>query len=119
MGMGGVQRTAKFVKYLPDSGWKPFVLTANPKSYFASDNSLLDELVKKNTNIFRTDSENETKIQSNGAVFKSRNESFRKFLSNVGQSFLIPDTKRFWKNKAVKLAKRIIDENDIKLIYAT
>src|SRR5437867_4228919 len=103
MGMGGVQRTAKFVKYLPDFGWKPYVLTANPKSYFASDNSLLEELIKRDTHIYRTDFDNETQLQSNGAVFKNRNEPFRKFLSNVGQSFLIPDTKRLWKNKAVSL----------------
>ena len=27
MGLSGVQRTAKFVKYLPKYGWKPTVLT--------------------------------------------------------------------------------------------
>ena len=44
MGMGGVQRTAKFVKYLPSFGWKPIVLTVTPSYYLAKDECLLHEL---------------------------------------------------------------------------
>jgi len=43
-GMGGVQRTSKFVKYLPSFGWKPVVLTVKDIEYFSQDRSLLDEL---------------------------------------------------------------------------
>jgi len=40
----GVQRTLKFVKYLPQFGWKPIVLTAKGADYPAYDYTLLDEI---------------------------------------------------------------------------
>ena len=47
MGLSGVQRTLKFVKYLPDFDWQPVVLTSNPRSFYAFDHTLLDELDEK------------------------------------------------------------------------
>jgi hypothetical protein len=32
-GGSGVHRTLKFSRYLPDHGWKPIILTANPRAY--------------------------------------------------------------------------------------
>ncbi len=36
-GTSGVFRTAKFVRYLPEYGWSPVVLTASPRAYPSSD----------------------------------------------------------------------------------
>jgi len=44
LGMGGVQRVSKFVKYLPSFGWEPIVLTVKDVEYFSRDDSLLKEL---------------------------------------------------------------------------
>ncbi len=44
LGMGGVQRVSKFVKYLPSFGWEPIVLTVKDIEYFSHDDSLLKEL---------------------------------------------------------------------------
>lgn len=44
LGMGGVQRISKFVKYLPSFGWEPVVLTVKDIEYFSHDDSLLKEL---------------------------------------------------------------------------
>ena len=45
MGLSGVQRTLKFVKYLPETGWRPIVLTTTERTpYYAYDESLLGEL---------------------------------------------------------------------------
>jgi len=44
LGMGGVQRVCKFVKYLPSFGWEPVVLTVKDIEYFSQDHSLLQEL---------------------------------------------------------------------------
>ena len=44
LGMGGVQRVSKFVKYLPFFGWEPIVLTVKDVEYFSRDDSLLQEL---------------------------------------------------------------------------
>ena len=56
MGLSGVQRTAKFVKYLPKYGWKPTVLTVAPTGYYAVDNTLLEEVVSAGTEIVRASS---------------------------------------------------------------
>ena len=44
LGGVGVQRTLKYVKYLPQSGWQPIVLTAAKPAYPVRDAKLLDEL---------------------------------------------------------------------------
>ncbi|MBT4602621.1 MAG: glycosyl transferase family 1, partial [Bacteroidetes Order II. Incertae sedis bacterium] len=44
MGLSGVQRIAKMAKYLPEAGYRVTVLTVEPGSYFAFDDSLLAEL---------------------------------------------------------------------------
>jgi len=117
MGMGGVQRTAKFTKYLRSHGWQPHVLTVTPKLYLASDNCLLNEVEEAGVKIYRTGSK---EVNGNGhRVVQFKNDSNRKFLSNLSQTFFIPDSKIFWKSRAVDLGSRIIEENDIDLIYAT
>ena len=46
-GGAGVQRTLKFVKYLPQFGWQPVVLTARNADYPAYDPSLLMEVPER------------------------------------------------------------------------
>ncbi len=117
MGMGGVQRTAKFVKYLHLYGWQPYVLTTTPKLYLADDKCLLNEVEAAGVKIFRTGN---TESNKNGhKVVKFKNDSNRKFLSNLSQTLLIPDSKIFWKNKALELAEKIISENGIDMIFST
>lgn len=43
-GGGGVQRTTKFVKYLPQTGWKPVVITVKNPLYFLRDETLSREI---------------------------------------------------------------------------
>jgi glycosyltransferase involved in cell wall biosynthesis len=119
MGMGGVQRTAKFVKYLPDYGWKPLVLTVTPKQYLAKDECLLEDLDNGHTQIFRTGSLLSNNLQNEQKIVKFSNDRYRKFLSNLSQVFLIPDSKILWKKDALNLAEKVISENKIELIYAT
>lgn len=40
----GIQRSLKFSEYLPDFGWKPIVLTANPRAYKVTRGDQLDEI---------------------------------------------------------------------------
>jgi glycosyltransferase involved in cell wall biosynthesis len=119
MGMGGVQRTLKFVKYLPKFGWRPYVLTDTPRVYFARDGGLLNDLTPGTYEIFRTKRSGTKNLMTDENTFLFKSERARKYFSALGQSFLFPDTKRMWKNKAVKLAEEIIAKNEIDLIYAT
>lgn len=44
LGGGGVQRTLKYVKYLPDAGWDPIVLTTLPAFVPTRDSTLVREV---------------------------------------------------------------------------
>jgi glycosyltransferase involved in cell wall biosynthesis len=44
LGGAGVQRTLKFVKYLPEYGYRPVILTTGSRDYPASDATLLAEV---------------------------------------------------------------------------
>src|SRR5437868_10025430 len=59
LGLSGVQRTLKFVKYLTEFGWRPIVLTVGDTAYYAKDDSLLDEIGEQvergDILIYRTD----------------------------------------------------------------
>ncbi|PIO47078.1 MAG: glycosyl transferase family 1 [[Chlorobium] sp. 445] len=123
MGLSGVQRTAKFVKYLPEFGWKPIVLTINPTAYFAYDDSLLAELSHPAIEIVRTDTKDITKAASAATgkrQFKMPSEQTRRFLSALSQLVFIPDNKIGWKKFAIEKASEIIErEKDIDVIYST
>ncbi|HPS65706.1 MAG TPA: glycosyl transferase family 1, partial [Ignavibacteria bacterium] len=113
MGMGGVQRSSKFVKYLPDFGWEVTALTSATGAYYAFDYTLLEELQKEHIQIVRTGSSGKAK------EVKNLNEKLRKFLGKSAQTILLPDTKRLWKNKAKKFADEIIAEYKPDVIFAT
>src|SRR5918995_2725817 len=43
LGGAGVQRTLKFIRYLPEHGWEPPVVTTASTAYPVADTSLLGE----------------------------------------------------------------------------
>jgi len=55
IGGSGVQRILKYVKYLPEYGWDPVVLTVKPITYSVYDSTLL-ETISDSTKIVRTES---------------------------------------------------------------
>ena len=46
-GSSGILRTLNFVKYLPDNGWTPIVLSANPRAYEECRDDLLKSIPEK------------------------------------------------------------------------
>jgi len=102
LGMGGVQRVTKFVKYLPLFGWKPFVLTVKEADYWAKDYSLLNELSSE-AEVIRTGSLDPLRISFVfRAVFgKGQREGEPVRGKSVGRSKLsswlfFPDSKIGW-----------------------
>jgi hypothetical protein len=117
MGMGGVQRTLKFAKYLKNYGWQPYVLTDSPKKYYAVDEFLLDEAINNGIIIERT---GKNLFNLNQVVTKVPKEGFRKLKSRISQFFFIPDSKIRWKKKALKKIDEIWKKyNGFNLVYAT
>lgn len=129
MGMGGTQRSAKFVKYLPQFNWEPIVITVKDVQYYAHDDSLLNEI--GNPKIIRTESLDPLRLiarfrKTKSAASANLNTSGvpRKKLLNIlnriiGGWMLIPDSKVLWLPYAVSRAVKIITNEKIKVIYTT
>lgn len=119
MGLSGVQRTLKFVKYLPQFGWHPTVLTVVPGGYFAKDETLLEELRSPDIRIERTETAGPGKLFARTEVVKLPSERWRKVLSRVSDSFFIPDNKIGWRRRAVSKALELHKETPFDLVFAT
>lgn len=119
MGLSGVQRTSKFVKYLPHYGWEPTVLTVQNVGYFAQDESLLQELESRNIRIARTQAAGPGKFLVKREAVRLPSERTRKWLSRLSDTFFIPDNKIGWKNTAVKTALELHQETPFDVIFST
>ncbi len=119
MGLSGVQRTLKFVKYLPKFGWHPTVLTVTPGGYFAQDDSLLDEVQSPDIRIVRTETAGPGKLFAKKEVVKVPSERLRRLLSRISDTLFIPDNKIGWRKKAVAKALELHKETPFDLVFAT
>jgi glycosyltransferase involved in cell wall biosynthesis len=124
MGLSGVQRTLKFVKYLPLYNWEPTVLTITPGTYFARDESLLKEIEPLQLRVVRTGSVDLTRFFRKGnspetRVLKMPREWVRKGLNVGSQFFFIPDNKIGWKRKACRAASELLQREKFDLIFST
>lgn len=120
MGLSGVQRTMKFVKYLPNYNWKPIVLTTASAKYYAFDDSLHLELPEEKFKIYRTEKNGtgfsrDTKYK----IKKFPSYFYQKFGRALLQTIYQPDSKRPWMKQAIKKGEQIIKENNIDVIFAT
>lgn len=121
LGGSGVQRTLKFVKYLPQYGWEPTVLTIGSTAYYAKDESLLKEIERLNIRVVRTQSSDPNAVlhKNNKEIVKMPKERTRKFLSFLSDIIFIPDNKIGWKKHAVKAAAELLKKEKFDVIYAT
>ena len=108
VGGSGVQRTAKFAKYLPQFGWEPVVLTRDTKKMALRDESLLRE-IPSHLEIIRTPARDLTTFPT----------IFNKAGKFVAWKLLIPDGEVLWMKRALKSAVERVEKEDIKAIYTT
>lgn len=124
----GVQRWLKFVKYLPQYGWEPLVLTVDPSyaAYPAVDQTLEDD-IPPGTKIFRTRAvdyftllrKNNTKLPSAGFASGDENSFKGKLLRFIRGNFFIPDPRRGWNGYAFRKACEIISKEEIDHVITT
>jgi glycosyltransferase involved in cell wall biosynthesis len=119
MGLSGVQRTLKFVKYFSEFGWQPTVLTVQPRGYLAQDDSLLTDLEGRNVRVVRTSAAGPTKLVTRKQTVNFPSEWSRKLLSRISDTIFIPDNKIGWKRKAVARAIALAKETPFDMIFAT
>jgi hypothetical protein len=126
-----VQRILKFVKYLPEFGWEPVVLTVGDGDFPARDESLLKE-VPPNISVHRTKIfepyglyRSLTGRKKSGAidVDNINKEGNRKFSEQLAEfiraTFFIPDARRGWLRYAVREGKKILDTEKPDLIFSS
>ncbi len=108
IGGGGVQRSLKFVRYLPEEGYLPVVITASgPQDYrwTPKDSELLGE-IPADIPIYRVQS----LPPSQG----------KKLTRKLHKWFMIPNSfSKWWVNSAIKIGEKACLDNNVKLIYAS
>jgi hypothetical protein len=128
----GVQRVLKFVKFLPEFGWQPVVLTVQDGDYPARDESLLAEIphhaIVHRTKIFEpyrlyralTGKPANAPVDVENIPQGSKKKSLAETLAGfVRSTFFIPDARIGWYPYAVQEGLRIIKKHDIKAIYSS
>lgn len=105
LGGAGVQRTLKYVKYLPDFGWQPATITGPARGGALSDPSLLDEL--RGAQVMRTPAA----LLPAWLPWRVRNA--------ISRWLLITDDQAGWGPFALTAATRLIRRGGIDALYTT
>ena len=125
----GVQRWLKFVKYLPEFGWKPTIFIPENPSYPIIDETLEKE-VSKDLEIIKTKIWEPYQIAEffgkDNKKFKAgqfdvgKNQSWKSKLSIwVRGNFFIPDARVFWVKPSVEFLKKYLKENHFDAFVTT
>ncbi|MFQ5603266.1 MAG: glycosyltransferase [bacterium] len=125
LGMGGTQRVAKFVKYLPQFGWRPLVVTVKDVAYYAKDTTLLEDVTA--AEVFRTGSLDPQRLlacfaRNKPAVTTTPDASSHKrwrVLNKIAGWVFIPDLKVLWLPFAFVRAFRIIRQRKVECLLTT
>lgn len=125
----GVQRWLKFVKYLPELGWKPTLFIPENPSYPLLDESLQND-IPNDLEIIKT------KIWEPYQIAEKLNKSNKKYKAgqfDVGKNqywksklsiwirgnFFIPDARVFWVKPSIKFLKKYLAEHHFDAIVTT
>lgn len=117
LGLSGVQRTLKFVKYLPANGWKPTVVTCEPGAYYAFDETLLDDIKDKDVEIHRVKGKEINSRMRKKGVVEMPPEFIRKTLKFISSIFYVTDNKKSWSVQAYQYCRKMMSENKYDLIF--
>jgi len=128
----GVQRVLKFVKYLPEFGWQPVVLTVRDGDFPARDDSLMAE-IPPHTTVYRTKIFEPYRLYrkltgkpANAPVDvdnipreSGKQPLAQKIAEFIRATFFIPDARVGWFPYAVAEARGIIAREGIDAIYSS
>jgi glycosyltransferase involved in cell wall biosynthesis len=114
LGLSGVQRTVKFVKYLPEHGWETIVVSPRHKGNYVYDRTLSDEV--QGSRIHRTCSLDPLYLSPAGnASLSPQNSS----LASAVNRWFLPDNKIGWLPFAVATALKAFRRYGADAIYST
>ncbi len=108
IGGSGVQRTTKFIKYLPEFGWEGAVFTRKAMKAQLTDETLYSE-IPQGTLVYRSNAWDLSEL-----IFP---------LSLAGKfirrRILIPDGERLWQVFSTKKALEIVRNSDFNMLYSS
>lgn len=122
---GGSQRVAKFIKYLPASGWEPVVVSTQVENYGMTDLSLVEEM--RGTQISRV---GWIRLGARVRRIAARSLAFNSNVGPVSESGpfrlyrqlqawnQLPDWAIGWVPPAVRQALRLVRANDAAVVYS-
>lgn len=112
-GGAGVQRSLKFIKYLPQFGWQPIVITTKPGAYPVRDESLLGD-VPAGTPIYCVRGYDINGLRPFFIRLKAQ-----KLLSAVNVALMLPDAALFWARLARSTVRHAIEKYRPSLIFSS
>jgi glycosyltransferase involved in cell wall biosynthesis len=128
----GVQRVLKYSQYLYEFGWRPVILTVEDGDFPARDESLLKDIpdfvkvyrskIFEPYNIYRkiTGKKPGSAVDVNVIPQKGQKRKFSESMAEfIRSTFFIPDARIGWYRHAVKMGKRILEEENIDMIYSS
>ena len=108
MAGSGIQRSLKFVKYLPQFGYLPVVFTRSVGRRVLTDHSQESE-IPADVKVVRAKAWEAEEI---GGIFKYPGKI-------IARKFLVPDSSRLWADLSFRLAMKNVLKDHITLIYST
>ncbi len=131
-GGSGVQRWLKFVKYLPEFGWEPYVFTPENPSFAVRDESLFKDIPNETEVIrfpiwepydafFKLSSlfGGKKSAKPNDLLSGNDKSFFQKISTWVRGNFFIPDPRIFWVRPSVRFLNDFLRDNKINTIITT
>jgi glycosyltransferase involved in cell wall biosynthesis len=130
-GGGGVQRWLKFVKYLPQFGWKPFVFTPKNPSFDVRDETLLRDVPKEAEVIhypiwepyklldFARNAARQKKIDQIDHIVADKKTLFQKIVTWIRGNVFIPDARIFWVRPAARFIGPFMERHEITTLVTT
>lgn len=130
-GASGVQRWLKFVKYLPQFGWQPYVFTPENPVFQIRDDSLIDNVPAEaevlhfpiwepDKILFNLSKRLGGKSAKPKDVVENRRASlFSRFITWVRATFFVPDPRIFWVRPSVKFLHSFLRDNQISIVVTT
>lgn len=123
---GAVQRMAKFVKYLPDFNYKPFVITSQNSETIDNNNNKLDENIYKITDYtrrFTAITNHSPAVINTRAGARPALTNIMRFLNQTARwltdKILIPDAQILWTIAVFLKSLKIIQKHKIEIILTT
>ena len=125
----GVQRILKFVKYLPEFGWEPIVLTVENGEYPAIDEELIKD-IPQNIRVYKTRSFelfslykkfscNKNDIPTHILSESSNDTFFQKTAKWIRANLMLPDARIGWIPTIRKEGNKIIQSEKPDLIFSS